>query len=384
MEPQIVLITGATGFLGSHIVEHFLNTGYIVRALCRSSKADELRERSSDPKFSVAISDDITTDDFSSILQDVYAVVHVASPTPFYGNHIEVAVKGTLNVLTKAYAAGVRKIIFISSIYSALTDYRELLDPSRVFDNDSWGTVPEFLREQSKRYVNEALPRKIIPSSEENKTLDETLHEPEQQSQHSGNREQQEDINPFVAYAFSKLLAEETVWAFSDAYSDTDVISILPTYFYGPFSKFHVIREATTLSTNYILYSIFARPVASYPPESIPDHVVDVRDVAKACVLAMSPRASSSTTPSRRRILLCSGTFSWKEVSAEIARAYPEIKNRVVEAGEPKELLKRRGAAQIDVSMAKQLLGLDEFIPWQTSVKDAVECLLETENQWNP
>lgn len=45
--------------------------------------------------------------------------------------------KGTLNILTKAYAAGVRKIIFISSIYSTFTDYHELLDPSRVFDNNS-------------------------------------------------------------------------------------------------------------------------------------------------------------------------------------------------------------------------------------------------------
>lgn len=140
------------------------------------------------------------------------------------------------------------------------------------------------------------------------------------------------------------------------------------------------------MSTNYILYSLFARPRASYPPESIPDHVVDVRDVAKACVLAMSATGSLSTTApaSRPRILLCSGTFSWEEVSAEIARTYPEIKSRVVDAGEPKEPLKRRSAARVDVSMAKQLLGLDEFIPWQTSVKDAVACLLETEDQWNP
>lgn len=156
----------------------------------------------------------------------------------------------------------------------------------------------------------------------------------------------------------------------------------MPSYFYGPISKYHIIREPTTLSTNYILYSLFAVPQAAYPPESIPDHVVDVRDVAKACVLAMTAAKPQSTHPRHRRILLCSGTFSWKEVAVVIAQTYPHIQNRVVDRGEPMELSKR-GSAQIDVSMAGDILGWREYIPWQTTIKDAVASLLETENQWN-
>lgn len=54
--------------------------------------------------------------------------------------------------------------------------------------------------------------------------------EPEKECQNSqqrinGDREQAEDIDPFVAYAASKLLAEEAVWAFADAYRDADVIT---------------------------------------------------------------------------------------------------------------------------------------------------------------
>lgn len=127
----------------------------------------------------------------SVMLLGVHAVVHVASPTPFYSNHVEVsetqgivyfllliwdhqvAVKGSINLFNQAYAAGVRKFIFISSIYSVFTDFNHLLDSSRRFDHNSryfsasvplpflirgdlgWGTAPEYFRIQSKKCLGD-------------------------------------------------------------------------------------------------------------------------------------------------------------------------------------------------------------------------------------
>ncbi|GJJ14537.1 hypothetical protein Clacol_008802 [Clathrus columnatus] len=358
MVNETIVITGTTGFLGSHVVEHFLNAGYHVKALCRISKADELSKRSDDPKFSVKVIESLAEDDFTSILQ-------------------------------------------------------------------GWGTVPEAFRTESKKYINEFLPPKnskpLTPQSSQPKenlfnwlyTMSRDLlyslyfrrsmstkklglspdsHKADLHNDTgrievdkiniSNPEEPPKDMDPFAVYAASKLLAEEAVWSFADAYSDVDMITILPAYFYGPFSKFHIIREPTTLSTNYLLYSLFSRPRAVYPPELIPDHVVDVRDVAKCCVLAMStPKPESPTIP-HRRILLCSGAFSWRDVATEIAQSHPGIKDRVVVDQEADSA--KRPAARVDVSMAHQVLGWNEFTHWKVFVKDAVASLLETEKQWNP
>ena len=78
-----VLVTGATGFVGAHIVDLLLERGIKVTGTGRSqSKANEMKARRAKYQdfFSMAITGDLTTPGvFDDVVKDVDVVIHVAS-----------------------------------------------------------------------------------------------------------------------------------------------------------------------------------------------------------------------------------------------------------------------------------------------------------------
>ena len=108
----MILITGATGFLGRNLCEHLTRQGYALRALTRST---------SDVSFLEALDVDIIRGDVTdaapvkAAMQGCDYVVHAAAhfrlwgaPEPFIKTNVE----GTRNVLQAALLAGVKKFIF--------------------------------------------------------------------------------------------------------------------------------------------------------------------------------------------------------------------------------------------------------------------------------
>ncbi|KAJ7435151.1 hypothetical protein FB451DRAFT_990883, partial [Mycena latifolia] len=77
-----VKVTGASGFLGSHVVLQLLEKGYRVRAAARGAKADHLKSSyaSYGDRFEVVKITDISHDQFPEALVGVDAVIHTASP----------------------------------------------------------------------------------------------------------------------------------------------------------------------------------------------------------------------------------------------------------------------------------------------------------------
>lgn len=112
----MILITGATGFLGRNLCEHLASQGYQLRALARPT---------SDTSFLEALGVEIARGDVAdaesvrAALTGCDYVVHAAAhfrlwgpPPPFIKTNVE----GTRHVLEAALAAEVKKFVHISTI----------------------------------------------------------------------------------------------------------------------------------------------------------------------------------------------------------------------------------------------------------------------------
>lgn len=116
----MILVTGATGFLGHHLIPCLRQAGFAVRALVRpTSRTDFLRQNGVELSFF----DDIA--DFATVLQaceGCESIVHAAGHFRFWGKlpqFWQTNVGGTAAVLEAAAVAGVRRLVHISTVVVA-------------------------------------------------------------------------------------------------------------------------------------------------------------------------------------------------------------------------------------------------------------------------
>jgi dihydroflavonol-4-reductase len=116
-----VLLTGATGFIGSHVARELLSAGYEVRALVRpATPGTPPRRNPLDERVQVAPGDLREKDHLRSALDGCEMLVHVAadyrlwapdSKTMFATNLI-----GTRNLLQEALLQRVRRVVYTSTV----------------------------------------------------------------------------------------------------------------------------------------------------------------------------------------------------------------------------------------------------------------------------
>jgi dihydroflavonol-4-reductase len=113
-----VLLTGATGFLGSHVARALVASGHRVRALARvTSKRDILADV---PETEWVTGDLVDPRAVEEAVRGCDAVIHTAAIVGFTprvaARQHEVNVEGTRRLLDAARAAGVRRFVHTSSI----------------------------------------------------------------------------------------------------------------------------------------------------------------------------------------------------------------------------------------------------------------------------
>jgi dihydroflavonol-4-reductase len=149
-----VLLTGANGYIGRHILLELLNQGYQVRASVRSLNksseiVDALRDHLKDAKTLdsnlsfVELSLD-SDGGWNDAMAGVAVLIHSASPFPLVipANEDELirpAVDGTLRALRAAKNAGVKRVILTSS--NAAVFGRDLPKGAKEFDETMWTDV---------------------------------------------------------------------------------------------------------------------------------------------------------------------------------------------------------------------------------------------------
>jgi len=167
-----VLLTGATGFVGSAVLRQLIDRGDDVRVLAR---------KTSDRRNLIGLNCEIVTGDLldqpslTEALQGCQALFHVAADYRIWVRHpaemTKTNITGTINIMAAALSAGIEKVIYTSSVAALGINADETpADESTPSSYDSMiGAYKrsKFLAEQEvHRLINEqALPAIIVNPS---------------------------------------------------------------------------------------------------------------------------------------------------------------------------------------------------------------------------
>lgn len=156
---SLILVTGASGFIGSHVVNEALLAGYKVRGTARSQeKCDNTKKIfNNHANYTTTIVEDFQHEGaFDEAVKDCAAVIHVASDTTF-GTDPNVVVKptvaGVLSVVRSAAKTSSVKRFVLTSSSAAVT----LPKPGKEFSVgvDDWNQEAIDIAWAPPPYTNE-------------------------------------------------------------------------------------------------------------------------------------------------------------------------------------------------------------------------------------
>ncbi|KAJ6583486.1 hypothetical protein DFH09DRAFT_1360124 [Mycena vulgaris] len=329
---ELIFVTGASGFLGSHVVPQLLEKGYRVRAAARGAKVNHLKSTyaSYGNRFEAVEITDLSHGQFPEALVGVNAVIHLASPLAGRAEPaalLAAAVDGTLNVIVQAEKAGIKRMVVTCSIAT-------VYNPDESYTDKDWNPIT---REFALTGGNE-----------------------------------------MATYAASKKFAEQALWEWADKHPHVDITTLNPPFFYGPVSLHFPIPvpDFNALSTNVLVYNLLF-PDGAFATST---HYIDVRDVAQAHVRALTSRPTAEV--GRKRVLFAS-PYGWpfQKTLDFIAAQRPALKGRLITAT---PAVQHFDALPIDFGRVEEVLGMkvSDFHTIEQTTLDTVDSLVELENQW--
>jgi nucleoside-diphosphate-sugar epimerase len=325
----LVVVTGITGFTGSHIAVKLLSDGYQVRGTLRSrSRVDAIKQVLANhapiERLSFAEAELDSDSGWDEAMTNATYLIHVASPIAAAlpdnpDAMVQTAVGGTIRVLSAAQRQGVTRTVLTSS--SAATSYGHK-GPSRTFTEQDW-TDPEG------------------PGT--------------------------------TPYIKSKTLAERAAWEFVRRPNiNMELVSINPSAILGP------VLEKDYGTSAEIVLKLLRGDLPATP--NLGFAVVDVRDVADLHVLGMTiPEAAG------QRFNAANGFLWWPEIAQVLIRERPELSRKVPRFKLPSLLV--RLLSRFDPAVKSVLQDLDQerradasnamkILGWQP--RSAEEAVLST------
>ncbi|MEM6630895.1 MAG: aldehyde reductase [Bacteroidota bacterium] len=274
MMKQTVLLTGVSGFLGSHTAIQLLEKGYRVLGTLRNmDRAESMRE------IIAKYTQHIGALDFAQaelldervwieLMKGITYVQHIASPFPkvLPKDEKELLVpakKGTLNILQAAATQGVKRVVVTSST-GAIVYGKPKGQRAGIYSEEDW--------------------------------TDETY---------------KEDV---TAYFRSKTVAEKAAWDYiNSTKGELELAVVCPGAILGP-----LLEQDFSASANIVIKTMDGSSPAI---PKIGFDMVDVRSVADLLIRAMElPEAAGE------RFIGSAGYLSFKEVANSLRQAYPDRK----------------------------------------------------------
>eukprot|EP00898_Chlorokybus_atmophyticus_P006413 jgi/Chlat1/6773/Chrsp50S06463 len=318
---SLVCVTGAAGFIGSHVVRELLARGYSVRGTVRNpddpNKTGHLKALPGAEKLTLVSADLLSEESIDAAIEGCEGVLHTAYPVPAPGSGSEeeemrrLAVDGTLAVLRACKSTQSVKRVVLTSSFAALMASKAAEQPGHVLTEDDWTDV-ETQRQRKNWYV------------------------------------------------MSKTLGEKAAWDFLEKEKPQfDLVAIQPCFVWGPMLQ-------TQLNTT----AQMIRDLLDGSKDNVPDRAVggvDVREVATAHALAVeSPKASG-------RYLMAAEPTTYVGLCDLLRKLFPDRKVPTSfdygESGTPAQPQK------FDNRKAREL-GV-EFRPIEQTLKDTVSSLIE-------
>ncbi len=359
-----VLLRGANGFIGSHILQLFLEKSIFVQAVVRSeAKASKVRidfPGFDSSKLDFSIVPDITAQGaFDQCLKEAHpldAIIHTASPfnystakTP--SDFIDPAVRGTTEILesTAKYAPQLRRFVITSS-FAAIGDPTDLQGNGRVYSSTVWNPV-----------TKEQVP-----------TMDLRL-----------------------AYWASKTFAKQAAWDFTKTHKPGfELVVLNPPGVYGPLR--HSVDSMSDLNTSSALIWKFMTSKKSDRVLEDALHIsVDVRvsKMPSRCFhccprtyicslqdLALAHfQATFAAGVGNRRYLVTSGSNGNQEICDILRSKFPELDEKIP-LGHPGHHALPEGSFRIDNSASAEVLGT-MYRPFEETIADTGRSLLKVEKE---
>jgi dihydroflavonol-4-reductase len=313
-DQDLVLVTGASGFIAKHVIRTALARGYRVRGTLRHlDREAEVRSAVGEGGERLSfVAADLTSDaGWASAAAGCRYVLHTASPLSVRQPRdpnvlVAPAREGTLRVLGAAAPAGVERTVITSSIAAMAYDATRPRD--HVLTEADWSNTD----------------------------------------------------GPIAAYPLSKTLAEQAAWDFIAADRSGMALSVVnPCVVLGP------TPDADISASGQIVRLLLSGRVPFLPPVAFT--VVDVRDVAEAHLRAMeTPEAAGE------RFIIASEPMWVKDMAMALREAFPALARRIPRREIPAGLVRMiarflPGMQGRDVGVlprmsnakARQVLGID-------------------------
>lgn len=266
-----VLLTGVTGFLGSHTTIQLLEKGYNVRGTLRDmNRVGEItrvigEHTANTDKLSFAEADLTDAGVWDNLTKEMDYVLHIASPFPrelpdHEDDLIVPAQKGTLNLLKAAATNFVKRVVLTSST-GAIVFGKAGSRRRGTFTETDWTDITV-----------------------------------------------QKDCTPYFK---SKTIAEKSAWEFMEENGgEMELASICPGAILGP-----VLEKDFGTSANIVI-KVMDGSMPAIP--NIGFDIVDVRSVADLHIRAMeTPQAAG------QRFIGSAGYLSFKNVAEILRKHYP-------------------------------------------------------------
>jgi len=271
-----VLVTGITGFIGSHIAVKLLNAGYSVRGSMRNLDRKDsilkiLSENSAVSGNLEFVKGELTEPgDWDRAVEGMDYIMHVASPLPFdlkkdANDLIIPAREGTLNVLKAAVKHKVKRVVLTSSIAAIAHGHKEKV---RTYTEEDWTDLNGEVK----------------------------------------------DLPPYVQ---SKTIAESEAWKYiNQPEVKTELVAINPGYVFGP------LLEKDYSDSALIVRKLMAGEIPGLPKISF--SVVDVRDVAKMHLWALEEPSAAGN-----RFICVNKSSSYQEIAITLKNAFPDFGKKI-------------------------------------------------------